>query len=101
RLVAARLLTGLALALLASATALATLAVRTGIDHPTRAIAGTLMFAVIYLAVGAVVGSFVHNPVNGTVIVLFVWDPRRVLRPRHGHRRPAGDPRAAHPLRHP
>jgi len=31
------------------------------------------MFAVIYLAVGAVVGSLIRNPVNGTVIVLFVW----------------------------
>ena len=73
RLVAARLLTGLGLALLASTAALAALSIRTGIDHPVRAIAGTLMFAVIYLAVGAVVGSLVRNPVNGTVIVLFVW----------------------------
>ncbi len=73
RLVAARLLTGLALAVLASATALAALALRVGIDHPDRVIAGTLMFAVIYLAVGAVVGSLVRNPVNGTVVILFVW----------------------------
>ena len=46
---------------------------RTGIDHPARAVAGTLMFAVIYVAVGAVVSVFARNPVNGTVIVLFVW----------------------------
>jgi len=49
------------------------LAVRTGIDNPIRAIAGTLMFAVIYVAVGAVVGVLARKPVNGTVIVLFVW----------------------------
>ncbi len=73
RLTLARLLTGGCLALLASVTALVALALRTGIDDPMRAIAGTLMFAVIYVAIGSVVGSVVPNPVNGTVIVLFVW----------------------------
>ena len=73
RLTLARLLTGLALAGLASTTALIALAARTGIVHPTQAIAGTLMFAVIYVAIGAVVGTLASNPVNGTVIVLFVW----------------------------
>ena len=73
RLVAARLLTGLALALLACAVALVALALRTGIDAPARVAAGTLMFAAIYLAIGAVVGATVRNPVNGTVLILFVW----------------------------
>ena len=69
RLTPARLLTGLVLAGLASATALNA---RTGIEYPARAIAGTLMFAVRYVAIGAVVGALARNPVNGTVIVLFV-----------------------------
>ncbi|HEX5595424.1 MAG TPA: ABC transporter permease [Micromonosporaceae bacterium] len=73
RLVAARLLTGLALALLASTAALITLAVRTGIDSPARVAAGTLMAAIIYVAIGAAVGSFVHNAVNGTVLLLLIW----------------------------
>jgi ABC-2 family transporter protein len=73
RLVAARLLTGLALAVLACAVALVALALRTGIDAPARVAAGTLMFAAIYLAIGAVVGATVRNPVNGTVLILFVW----------------------------
>jgi len=73
RLVAARLLAGLALALLASTAALVALALRTGIDQPVRVLTGTLMFAVIYLAIGAVVGATVRNPVNGTVLILFVW----------------------------
>jgi hypothetical protein len=73
RLVEARLITGTVLAVLASAAALVALAARTGIDHPVRAVVGTLMFAVIYVAIGAVVGSVVANPVNGTVIVLFLW----------------------------
>ncbi len=73
RLVAARLAAGLVLAALASAAALAALAARTGIQSPGRVLAGTLMFAVIYLAVGAVVGAWVRNPVNGMVLILFVW----------------------------
>jgi hypothetical protein len=73
RLVTARVATGLALALLATAAALTALATRTGIDEPGRVIAGTLMFAVIYLAIGALTGALVRNPVNGTVLILFVW----------------------------
>jgi hypothetical protein len=73
RLVTARLGTGFALAGLASAAALAALWARTGIDDPARAAGGTMMFALIYLGIGAVVGALVRNPVNGTVLILFVW----------------------------
>lgn len=73
RLVLARLGTGLVLAVQVSAVALLALAVRTGIDDPARVVAGTVMFAVIYLAIGAVVGALVRNPVNGTVLILFIW----------------------------
>jgi hypothetical protein len=73
RLVAGRLVTGLVLAALASMAALLTLAVGEGIDAPVRVAAGTLMFAVIYLAIGAVVGATVRDPVNGTVLIMFVW----------------------------
>ncbi|MFZ5850083.1 MAG: ABC transporter permease [Actinomycetota bacterium] len=73
RLVAARLLAGLALAVLVTAAALGALALRSGIDEPARVVVGTLMFAVIYLAIGGVVGAAVSNPVNGTVLILFVW----------------------------
>jgi hypothetical protein len=73
RLVAARLLTGAVLALFASGVALAALAARTGIDAPVRVTAGTVMFAVIYVAIGAVLGTLVRNPVNGTIMVLFAW----------------------------
>jgi hypothetical protein len=73
RLVAARLGTGFILALLAVAVAVTALAVRNGIDAPARVLSGTVMFAVIYLAIGTLVGALVPNPVNGTVVVLFVW----------------------------
>jgi hypothetical protein len=73
RMIAARLGTGLVLALVAAAVALVSLAARTDIDAPVRVVGGTVMFAVIYLAVGAIVGSVVPNPVNGTMVVLFAW----------------------------
>jgi len=73
RLVLARLVTGLILAALASATALVALALRRGIDNPVAVISGTLMSAVIYIAIGGAVGALARNPINGTVIVLFVW----------------------------
>jgi len=31
------------------------------------------MFAVIYLALGALIGALVASPLNGTVLILFVW----------------------------
>lgn len=72
-LVTARLATGGVLAVIASLAALSALAAGTGVDDPGRAVAGTLMFAVIYLAIGAVVGARVPAAVNGTIVVLFVW----------------------------
>ena len=73
RLLAARAGTGLLMAGLVSAVALIALAVRTNVDHPGRVIIGTLMFALIYLAIGALVGGAVGNPVNGAVVILLIW----------------------------
>ena len=73
RLICARAGTGLLLAGLVSLVALTALEVRAGIDNPVRVIAGTLMFAVIYLAIGALVGVAVSNPVNGAVVILLIW----------------------------
>lgn len=91
RLAAARTVTGLALALLASAAAVTTLAARTGIEHPGRVLAGTFMFAVIYLAIGALIGTLVASPVNGTVLIFFVWITDVMFGPVFGPAtRPAG-----------
>ena len=73
RLLTGRLLTGGTLAVLTAAVALAALAARTSVDAWLRAGIGTAMFAVVYLAIGAVVGALVRSPVNGTVLILFVW----------------------------
>ncbi len=72
-LVTGRLLTGVVLALAATASALVALLIRDGGDHLGRAAAGTVIFAVVYLGFGAVVGAGVRDPINGTVLLLFVW----------------------------
>lgn len=73
RLVTARMVSGAVLAVVATAAALSALAARTGIDAPVRVVTGTLMFAAIYLALGAIAGATIPNPVNGTVVLMFVW----------------------------
>jgi hypothetical protein len=96
RLVSARLASGFAVALLAGAAALVGLQLRTGIDQPERVVAGTPMFAVIYLAVGAVVGALVRNPINGTVLILFVWILDVFFGPTMGPDKPATRPPPTH-----
>lgn len=72
-LVIARMSTGLLVAVFVSAAALATLFLRGDVEDPLRVAAGTLMFAAIYVGIGAAVGSFVRNEVNGTVVILLIW----------------------------
>lgn len=72
-LVVSRMSTGLLIAVLVSAAAVLTLFLRDGVDDPLRVAAGTVMFAVIYVGIGAAVGSVVHDPVNGTVVILLIW----------------------------
>lgn len=73
RITAARLGSGLALALLAAAASIVALALRVGISDPLRTIVGTVMFAVIYLGIGVAVGALVRSDVNGSLIVIFIW----------------------------
>lgn len=73
KLVMARMATGLLIAALVSAAALATLFARGQVNDPPRVIAGALMFAMIYVGIGTAVGSLVKDQVNGTVVILLVW----------------------------
>lgn len=72
-LVTARLATGLVLAILASTAALTVLMLRDPPGQPGRVVAGTVMFALVYLGIGAAVGVIARDPVNGTVVILLIW----------------------------
>jgi hypothetical protein len=72
-IVAGRVAASMTLAGLASAGGLIALAARTGIDDPMRAVAGTALVAVIYVALGALVGSVVRSEMNGALLVTLAW----------------------------
>jgi hypothetical protein len=73
RIVAARLASSLTLALLAAAGGLLALAARTGIANVPRVVGATVLFAVIYVGLGTLVGALVRNETNGSLIIVFVW----------------------------
>lgn len=72
RITAARLTAGLAIAAGVSAVSLAALSLR-GPAVTWRAVAGTALFAVTYLGIGALVAACTTTHVNGTIAILFVW----------------------------
>lgn len=73
RILAGRLASGLALALVAASGALGALALRTGIGDVPRTVGATAMFSVVYLGIGAAVGAVIRDEVNGSLAILFVW----------------------------
>jgi hypothetical protein len=73
RTAAARLSASLFLALLVSAAAYVTLWLKAGVEHPVHAAVAILAFAVVYLAVGAIVGSIVRDSLEGSMAVAFIF----------------------------
>jgi hypothetical protein len=73
RVVAARLLSALVLAAVAGTGALLALSVRTDVVDVGRAVAATVMFAAIYLGIGALLGALVRSEVDGSLVLVFVW----------------------------
>lgn len=71
--VAGRLGASFALAMLAATGGLMALAARTGITDPFRAIAATVLIAIIYLALGVLVGTVVTTEMNGALLVTLAW----------------------------
>ena len=72
-LTGARLATGFVLAAAASGAAVLTLLLRADVNAPARVLIGTLVAATMYVGIGAAVGAVVPNPVNGTVVLMFLW----------------------------
>ena len=71
--VAGRLGASFCLAMLAAAGGLVALAARTGITNPLRAVAATVLIAIIYLALGVLVGTVVKTEMNGALLVTLAW----------------------------
>ncbi len=46
---------------------------RTSLSDPLTVIAGTVMFAVIYFAIGVTVRALTKSEANGSLIVIFIW----------------------------
>lgn len=73
RVALARIAAALSLAVLVSAVAFLTLALRSGIGHPLHAALAIVGFATIYIGVGALVGAFVSGPLEGSLVVVLVF----------------------------
>lgn len=73
RVAASRIGASLFLALIASAAGFLALLADTGIVHPAHAAAAILGFALIYLAIGVVMGSLITAPLEGSLLVVFVF----------------------------
>lgn len=73
KLVVARIAASLVLGLVVSSLAFLTLLLRTGVAHPAHAFAAILLFAIIYIGIGTIVGSFISEPLEGSLAVAFVF----------------------------
>ncbi len=73
RVAASRIGATLVLAAVAALAGFLALLARTGIAHPWHAAAAVLGFALIYLAVGILVGSIIAAPLEGSLTVVFVF----------------------------
>lgn len=63
----------LGLAIVASTAGFVALLLHTGSTHPWHAGAAVLAFAVIYMAIGVLIGSLVTAPLEGSLAVAFVF----------------------------
>jgi hypothetical protein len=73
RVAGSRIGASLALAVVAAAAGLIALQLRAGVAHPWHAAAAVLGFALIYLAVGVLIGSLVTAPLEGSLAVAFIF----------------------------
>lgn len=73
RVAAARISASLALAVVAAGSGFVALLLRTGLVHPWHAGAAVLAFALIYLAVGVLIGAVISAPLEGSLAVTFVF----------------------------
>ena len=73
RVAGARIGAALALGVIVSAIAYLTLWLRSGIEHPPHAAIAIFAFAAIYIGIGALIGSLVRGPLEGSLLVVLVF----------------------------
>ena len=73
RVAASRIGASIVLAGIAAAAAFAALQLSTDVRHPWHAAAAVLAFALLYLGIGVLVGSVIHAPLEGSLVVVFVF----------------------------
>ena len=73
RVAASRIAASVGLAVIAAAAAFAALVIRVDVAHPWHAAVAVLAFALLYLAIGVLIGSVVTDPLEGSLLVVFVF----------------------------
>lgn len=73
RVAVARICASIVLGVLVSAAAFLTLLLSAGVAHPAHAFATILIFALIYIGIGTLVGSFVSGALEGSLTVAFIF----------------------------
>ena len=73
RVAIARIAASVLLAIVAATAALVALVLRVDVAHPLHAAVAVLGFALLYLAIGVLVGSLVSSPLEGSLLVVFVF----------------------------
>jgi hypothetical protein len=73
RVASSRIAASVGLAVVAASAAFVALVVRVDVAHPLHAAVAVLAFALLYLAIGIVVGSLITAPLEGSLLVVFVF----------------------------
>ena len=73
RVASSRIAASVLLAFVAAGTAFVALILRVGVAHPLHAAVAVLAFALLYLAVGVLLGSVISAPLEGSLLVIFVF----------------------------
>lgn len=73
RVAASRIAASVVLAVVAAAAAFVALILRVDVAHPLHAAVAVLAFALLYLAIGVLLGSVISAPLEGSLLVIFVF----------------------------
>ena len=73
RVAVSRIAASVGLAFIAATAAFVALLLRVDVAHPLHAAVAVLAFALLYLAIGVLVGSLIAAPLEGSLLVVFIF----------------------------